>query len=145
SRAGTQTRFHFGDSLGCDDFSLDCAAGVLPGNRSDYMWYDWSDGTNGFPRGPKVVGSLLPNQWGLYDMHGNLWEWCQDWYHTSYVGAPVDGTAWLSQQPTPPSRVIRGGAWHEIEWSCRSASRYRHWPDHSDALKGFRVVLPVAP
>ncbi|MCC5874677.1 MAG: formylglycine-generating enzyme family protein, partial [Candidatus Sumerlaeia bacterium] len=68
-RAGTTTRFFFGDSLDCADDDSDCAAGKMEGNRSDYMWWRGNSGGSTQP-----VGKLNPNPWGLYDMHGNVWE-----------------------------------------------------------------------
>jgi len=140
-RAGTQTRFFFGDSLGGDDRSQNCSAGTLPGNRSDYMWFDWSDGANGFLRLSKEVGILLPNQWGLYDMHGNLWEWCEDYWHSNYTGATSDGSAWIL--PTSMYRVVRGGVWSNYAEFCRSAKREGSYPSGHTTV-GFRVVLPVS-
>ena len=133
-RAGTQTRFYFGDSLDCDDDYEDCAAGVLPGNRTDYMWYQGNDD----PFGSKPVGGLLPNGFGLFDMSGNVWEWCQDWYHSSYSGAPVDGSAWES--PTGSSRVTRGGDWGRSAGSCRSAYRYLFSTSYRFLYFGFRLA-----
>jgi len=142
-RAGTQTRFYFGDSLGCGDLSQNCAAGVLPGTRADYMWYDWSDGRNGYPRGSKEVGSLTANQFGLFNMHGNVLEWCEDYWHGNYIGAPTDGSAWNS--PTSSARVIRGGDWDFHAWYCRSAGwRHGYSPAYRGTTTGFRVVLPVS-
>ena len=133
-RGGTQTRFFFGDSLGCDDSTEDCAAGVLPGNRSDYMWY----GGNNTPNGSKPVGTKLPNQFGLYDMSGNLWEWCQDWYHSNYNGAPDDGSPWVS--PTSSSRVLRGGSRNYYAGACRSANRHWNTPGFRYYAVGFRLA-----
>ena len=96
-RAGTQTRFCFGDSLDVGDKWED------DGVRGQYMWY-WG---NNSPEGAKPVGQKLPNTFGLYDMHGNVLEWCEDEWHSSYGGAPADGRAWLSGAPS--FRVIRGG------------------------------------
>jgi len=74
-RAGTTTRFYFGDSDGCGTLCEDCAAGVLPGNRTDYMWYCGNNGSYGsVDYGSKEVGLLEPNGFGLYDMHGNVFE-----------------------------------------------------------------------
>lgn len=141
-RGGTQSRFFFGDSLECDDEEENCATGHLPGNRSDYMWFEWSDGKNGFPCGSKPVASLLPNQYGLYDMSGNVYEWCQDWYHFSYSGAPLDGSAWTDPFESI-DHVVRGGHWGE--WAqaryCRSAYRGHDWPDNRNINIGFRLVL----
>ena len=117
-RAGTQTRFFFGDSLTVDDYETDGPAGTLPGNRSDYMWFGGNNSLNG----SKPVGTKLPNQFGLYDMSGNMWEWCQDYWHGIYTGAPADGSAWLS--PTSSSPVLRGGFWGDYAYFCRSANRF---------------------
>ena len=88
------------------------------------------------------MGQKLPNPWGLYDMHGNVWEWCQDWWSDNLPG----GIALDPQGPaTGSDRVIRGGSWSGWEkwgddWECRSASRY-YWPDSGLYYIGFRVVL----
>jgi len=133
-RAGTTTRFYFGDSLGCSAIDCsDCAAGVLPGNRSDYMWYCGNNSTNS----TKPVGGKLPNAFGLYDMSGNLWEWVEDDYHSSYTGAPADGSAWVDT-PRGPSRVLRGGSYYSDPVSCRSVSRYGNYPNSRDG--NFRVL-----
>jgi len=68
----------------------DLPAGVRPGNRSDYVW----DCRNSSPHGMKPVGQKLPNGFGLYDIHGNVYEWCQDWYHGAHDQASDDGGAW---------------------------------------------------
>jgi formylglycine-generating enzyme required for sulfatase activity len=121
-RAGTQTRFFFGDSLSVDDGATDGPAGSLPGNRSDYMWFWFNcQGNANGAYGSKPVGTRLPNQFGLYDMHGNMWEWCQDWRHSDYTAAPTDGSAWES--PVTTSRVIRAGSWPDGALYCRSAWR----------------------
>jgi formylglycine-generating enzyme required for sulfatase activity len=99
----------------------------------------WSDNSG---RQTHPVGQKLPNAFGLYDMHGNVWEWCQDYYHESYTGAPTDGSAWLSGE-NPNYRVIRGGSWEDDGVRLRSANR--------DSLPllirgnhiGFRVVAAL--
>jgi formylglycine-generating enzyme required for sulfatase activity len=87
----------------------------------------------------------VANGFGLSDMHGNVLEWCEDHYHSRYKGAPTDGSAWIDEGAEEnKSRVIRGGAWDDIPWYCRSASRYNFNPRESNNDLGFRVVC-VAP
>ena len=85
------------------------------------------------------VGSRLPNDYGLYGMHGNLWEWCGDWWHWDYNGAPTGGTAWQMQLSSDPHRVFRGGVWRGPAERCRSAYRSRLDPSGSSNSIGFRV------
>ncbi len=85
------------------------------------------------------VGSKQPNAFGLFDTHGNVWEWCQDWYHDSYAGAPPDGSAWLSGGEQK-YRVMRGGSWVNYAVSLRSALRYGFSPDSRVSYLGLRVV-----
>ena len=99
-----------------------------------YMWYS----ANNSPNGTKPVGQKLPNPFGLYDMHGNVFEWCQDWHHDSYAGAPSDGSAW--ETPTGTSRVMRGGYWLGNAYSCRSAYRDSHPPGSPYSYNGFRLL-----
>ena len=134
-RAGTQTRFYFGDSLGCAGDCSDCAAGVLPGNRTDYMWYC---GNNSIV-GAKPVGGKRPNAFGLFDMSGNLNEWCEDDWHSTYDGAPVDGSAWV-WTPRSSNRVRRGGAWSYETVGCRSALRNVNPSSTRGYHIGFRLA-----
>jgi len=85
------------------------------------------------------VGQKKPNAWGLFDMLGNVWEWCEDVHHGSYGGAPVDGTAWL-RDGTPPLRLLRGGSWYAAPTNCRSADRGRASTPNANYF-GCRVVL----
>ncbi len=136
-KGGTQSAFFFG---GLRKEELDCQhvpAGVLPGNRADYMWYCWTSGANGFPNSTKPVALLLPNQFGLFDMSGNLWEWCQDWSH-SYVNAPDIGSAW--EVPATDRRIIRGGCWANKAKDCRSAVRAQLVPEYRGEAVGFRIA-----
>ncbi|MFM7150736.1 MAG: formylglycine-generating enzyme family protein, partial [Gemmataceae bacterium] len=89
------------------------------------------------------VGTYPANLWGLFDTHGNVWEWCQDWYEENYYqhAPPVD--------PTGPDegelRVLRGGSWYSYSWSCRSAGRERFDPRSGNGNHGFRVVADHLP
>ena len=132
-RAGTQTRFYFGDSLSVGD---DCED---DGIRSQYMWYCGNNPSYGQPGyGTKPVGGKLPNAFGLYDMSGNVWEWCEDDWHSSYTGAPTDGRAWVNT-PRGSSRVFRGGGWNTDFNYCRSAQRNYHAPTFTNYAIGFRL------
>jgi len=138
-RAGTQTRFYFGDSLESGDACENCSAGMLPGRRADYMWFC---GVKDCPDNPDFgtigVGQLKPNALGLYDMHGNVWEWCLDEYHFNYDAAPTDGRPRLSWYGTP--RVLRGGGWGYHARNCRSAVRCGYSPDRGYTFHGLRLV-----
>jgi len=112
-----------------------CRAGTAAGWYGDVDAIAWHDGNSGGETHP--VGRKRPNAWGLYDMLGNVWEWCADNWHEDYTGAPTDGIAW---QGTDPSRVVRGGSWRSSPWYCRSASRNEGTPDHRYYFLGFRVV-----
>jgi formylglycine-generating enzyme required for sulfatase activity len=84
------------------------------------------------------VGIYKPNAFGLYDMHGNVWEWCQDNWHDSYQGAPQDGSAWTKDNSD--YKMLRGGSWSDLPRNCRSAVRSLNNPVDRDIVVGFRVV-----
>jgi formylglycine-generating enzyme required for sulfatase activity len=85
------------------------------------------------------VGSFPPNAFGLYDMHGNVYEWCEDDYHESYENAPTDGSAWLSDEKDT-RKILRGGCWNNNLKFCRSAYRSSDLPPFWYGIIGFRVV-----
>lgn len=125
-RAGTTTPFAFGPTITPEIVNYD-------GN------YPYGQAPKGAYRQKTTpVGSFPPNGWGLYDMHGNVWEWCQDNWHDNYEGLTAEGT-WLSVGDTQ-RRVLRGGGWLDLGFSCRSASRYRDLPDLRNDFRGFRVA-----
>ncbi len=132
-RAGTTTPFHFGETITTDLANYD-------GN------YTYGQGTKGKYREETTpVGSFeVANPFGLYDMHGNVYEWCEDDMHDNYEGAPNDGSPWLSgnQNTTKYStKVLRGGSWLNYPWWCRSAYRYDFSSDGAVIINfGFRLV-----
>jgi formylglycine-generating enzyme required for sulfatase activity len=127
-RARTTTPFHFGETITPDLANYD-------GN------YTYGDGPKGVYRGETTpVGSFgVANAFGLYDMHGNVREWCQDHWHDNYEGAPTDGSAWLSENKNA-NRILRGGSWDALPWDCRSAYRFYLPPVSHYFHIGFRVV-----
>jgi formylglycine-generating enzyme required for sulfatase activity len=100
------------------------------------MWFCANSGDTSQP-----VRGLHPNAFGLYDMLGNVGEWCEDFIHSSYTGAPTDGSPWLNSQGSDGGlRVIRGGSRHFNASRCRSASRIGNNPAAAFGDTGFRVV-----
>ena len=117
-RAGSTTRWYFGD---------------LEAQLVNYAWYDPNSGFT-----THDVGLKLPNAFGIYDMSGNVWEWCQDWYHSTYAGAPTDGSAW--EAPVGTNRVVRGGNFDTLSTYCRSADRLSLPPAFLGSGSGLRLV-----
>jgi formylglycine-generating enzyme required for sulfatase activity len=114
-----------------------CRTGTTVDYLDSTAWYSANSGSKTHP-----VGAKQPDGFGLYDMHGNVSEWCQDWYHPSYDGAPSDGSAWLSGGEHQ-FRVLRGGSWLDDAPVLRSATRNLYPPDYRFNFFGFRVVAVV--
>jgi len=100
----------------------------------NYAWYGRNSGGK-----TQVVGQKLPNAFGLFDMHGNVWEWTQDCMHGDYGGAPTDGSAWTTGC-SGNYRVLRGGSWYDGPAGLRSAIRFRSYPVLRDNSSGFRLA-----
>jgi len=120
-RAGTTTRYSFGDP---------------ESKLGDYGWYDKNSDRTTHP-----VGQKEHNPWGVYDMHGNVWEWVQDEWHDSYNGAPTDGSA--RESGAGANRVFRGGSWYDTARGCRSAARAHYAPRTRNLRLGFRLLQEV--
>jgi len=123
-RAGTQTPFSFGNTITTNQVNYD-------GN------YPYTGGKKGKYREKTVeVGSLPCNSWGLYEMHGNIWEWCNDWYDEYRSGKIVD--------PVGPEngefRVLRGGGWFDVGGLVRSADRFGFEPGNRVDFTGLRLA-----
>jgi formylglycine-generating enzyme required for sulfatase activity len=137
-RAGTTTPFHFGETITTDLANYDGT------DDPEGRWSgSYGRGSKGIYRQETTpVGNFPPNAFGLYDMHGNVWEWCLDYGRDNYEGAPTDGTAWLSGR-NQALRTVRGGSWYRSPAYCRSAIRLNFSPSYGYPDIGFRVVCEI--
>jgi formylglycine-generating enzyme required for sulfatase activity len=142
-RGGTTTPFHSGNTTSSD--------------IANYRAQDWKIGVTTYP-GKYDQGALgefrekttpvgllkLANPFGLYDMHGNVWEWCLDHWHDDYQTAPTDGSAWIDAETSERAlKVLRGGSWYISPKNCRSASRGGSFSDERSTDLGFRLLSPA--
>jgi formylglycine-generating enzyme required for sulfatase activity len=133
-RAGTITPFYFGETI-----SSQIANYRAQGWQGEIYAGKYGDGKLGEYRNKTTpVDNFPPNIFGVYDLHGNVLEWCLDHWHDNYEGAPSDGSAWLSDNDT--QRLLRGGSCYYRPRDCRSASRWGSVPDNRSEIIGFRVV-----
>lgn len=131
TRAGTRTAYWWGSSIA----------------RSQANYFDNQARSGGSssetPQRTAPVASFEPNPWGLYQVHGNVWEWAEDCYHGSYQGAPADGSAWTTGDCS--RRVLRGGSWFNFPWVLRAAHRFAYSPSARIDTFGFRVARSLRP
>jgi formylglycine-generating enzyme required for sulfatase activity len=132
-RAGTTMPFYFGETISTDVANYN-------GN------YTYEEGRKGnYRRETMAVGKFPPNSFGLYDMHGNIWEWCADPWHDSYKNAPIDGSIWKTKPSNDSYRLLRGGSWVNNPSGCRSAYRGRNERVNRNDDVGFRLLLLPSP
>ncbi len=116
-RAGTKTKYFFGNE---------------PSKLQNYAWFDKNSGKK-----PQLVGQKQPNPWGLYDMYGNVWEWCNDFYKVDYYQESPEENP--KGPKTGDNKVVRGGAWKFSAENCRSGYRYNEDPAYSDVCFGYDI------
>jgi formylglycine-generating enzyme required for sulfatase activity len=137
ARAGTTTPFWWGSSI------ISAQANY---NGNDV--YDGGGAEGEYRQCTVAVGSFEPNPWGLYNVHGNILEWCEDIWHENYNGAPADGSAWVEawvEGGDGDRRVVRGGSWDYDPQYLRSATRIRHTTESRNNNLGFRVARTLTP
>jgi len=128
-RAGTTTPFSFGLTMTTN----------LANYNGASLRGAYGEGIKGRHRQTTTeVGSFYPNHFGLYDMHGNVWEWCLDGWHDTYKNAPVDGSAWKSADER---KLLRGGSLFNTPANCRSANRHKATRNLRDNVLGFRLII----
>jgi formylglycine-generating enzyme required for sulfatase activity len=132
ARAGTATPFWWGSSITPDQANYDANFIYEGGGRKGE-----------FRQKTVPVESFKPNPYGLYQVHGNVWEWVEDCWNASYKGAPDDGSAFATGDCV--NRVLRGGSWYSVPWLLRAAYRVRYSTVYRDGSIGFRVARTLNP
>ncbi len=142
-RAGTITPFHFGQTISAEVANYRAQDWEI--NDKTYSGKYGAGELGEFRENTTPVGSFkVANNFGLFDMHGNVWEWCQDHWYSDYQDAPRDASAWLDSESSETElRVLRGGSWFNYPELCRSAIRNYFFPGVRNYVIGFRVVLPA--
>ncbi|WP_295426695.1 bifunctional serine/threonine-protein kinase/formylglycine-generating enzyme family protein [uncultured Thiodictyon sp.] len=135
ARAGTSTAFSTGNCITTAQANYD----------GNYDYADCGAKTGKYLQKTQPVGSYPANRWGLYDMHGNAWEWVQDCYHDSYTDAPKDGAEWRDSCHESGQRVLRGGSWSDLPRPVRSAYRLGYFTGLRNYVLGFRVARTLTP
>jgi sulfatase modifying factor 1 len=149
-RAGTSVATYAGEMriLGERNAPVLDAIAWYGGNSGVGFELDDGEDSSGWPEkqhaddrvGTRPVGMKAPNPWGLYDMLGNVWEWCADHWHNRYDGAPSDGSAWIDSGEGAAYRVVRGGAWGVGARGVRAAFRFHYAPAYRRSNLGFRCA-----
>ncbi len=130
-RAGTKTPFYFGKTI----------TSTLANYDGNYNYA--SEPTGIYRQETTDVGTFPPNAFGLYDMHGNVWEWLIDVWHDNYKKAPMDGSGWIANGEGQ-HRLMRGGSWEDCPDECRSAYRYGYATNNKCGRRGVRIMKPYA-
>src|SRR6516164_3457021 len=125
-RAGSTTKYPWGDDIGKNNANCDGCKSEWDGKQTS------------------LVGSFAANAFGLFDMHGNVWQWVEDCDHEDYEGAPKDGTAWTCSLDNG-RRVVRGGSWYNHRDDLRSVSRGWYFSGSRLRYLGFRVGRTLTP
>jgi formylglycine-generating enzyme required for sulfatase activity len=131
TRAGTTTPFWWGSSISTSQANYNGDETYGRGSKGEYR------------QKTVPVDTFQPNAWGLYQVHGNVWDWVEDCYHASYAGAPLDGSAWVSGNCA--AHFLRGGSWWDGPGRLRAALRYGYSAGTRDYAFGFRVARTLAP
>ena len=152
ARAGTSTRYSWGDSIGCHQARYGRRPQIRISDEGklvvegEGLVVASSGECSNTMDGTVAVGSFEPNAFGLYDLHGNVWEWVEDCWHDSYEGAPTDGSAWTTGcYGDQPRAFVRGGSWVDGPRGLRAADRGRNTPSSRDIVYGFRLVQDLNP